>query len=39
VQAVVVADRRVTPSPLALACVEREVTPVLRDRPPLRCGR
>jgi hypothetical protein len=39
VQAVVVADRRVTPSPLALACVEREVTPVLRDRPPLHCGR
>lgn len=39
VQAVVVADRRVTPSPLAIVCVEREVLPVLRDKPPLRCGR
>jgi hypothetical protein len=39
VQAVVQADRRVTPAPLVLACIEREVLPVLRDRPPLRCGR
>jgi hypothetical protein len=39
VQAVVQADRRVTPAPLVLACVEREVMPVLRDKPPLRCGR
>ena len=39
VQAVVDADRRVTPSPLTLACAERELTPVLRDKPPLRCGR
>ena len=39
VQAVVQADRRVTPAPLVLACVEREVLPVLRDKPPLRCGR
>jgi hypothetical protein len=39
VQAVVQAYRRVTPAPLVLACVEREVMPVLRDKPPLRCGR
>jgi hypothetical protein len=39
VQAVVQADRRVTPAPLVLACIEREVMPVLRDKPPLRCGR
>jgi hypothetical protein len=39
VQAVVDADRRVTPSTLALACVERELAPVLRDKPPLRCRR
>jgi hypothetical protein len=39
VQAVVQADRRVTPAPLLLACIEREVLPVLRDRPPLRCAR
>lgn len=39
VQAVVQADRRVEPSPLALVCVERELLPVLRDQPPLRCGR
>jgi hypothetical protein len=39
VQAVVQADRRVTPAPLVLACVEHEVMPVLRDKPPLRCGR
>ena len=39
VQAVVVADRRVSPAPLTLVCVERELTPTRRDTPPLRCGR
>lgn len=39
VQAVVAADRRVNPSPLAVACYAREITPVRRDQPPLSCGR
>lgn len=39
VQALVQADRRVAPAPLTLLCVERELMPVLRDQPPLRCGR
>ena len=39
VQAVVDADRRLDTAPLTLACVEREVLPVLRDKPQLRCGR
>ncbi|MBC5786153.1 hypothetical protein H8N03_24655 [Ramlibacter sp. USB13] len=39
VQAVVAADRRVSPSPLALACHAREIAPVRREAPPLACGR
>ena len=39
VQAVVAADRRVSPSPLSLACFSREVTPVRVTQPPLACGR
>lgn len=39
VQAVVQADRRVEPSPLALVCVERELLPASRDKAPLRCRR
>ena len=39
VQAVVHADRRVEPAPLTLACMERELLPVARERPPLRCRR
>ena len=39
VQAVVVADRRVEPSPLALACSSRELAPVRVTQPPLSCHR
>jgi hypothetical protein len=39
VQAVVVADRRVDPAPLSLACHARELAPVRVDKPPLACGR
>jgi hypothetical protein len=38
VQAVVHADRVAPSAPLTLLCAEREVLPVLRDKPPLRCG-
>jgi hypothetical protein len=38
VQAVVDADRDVTPSPLVLACVERELAPV-REEGVMRCRR
>jgi hypothetical protein len=37
--AVVDADRRVTPSPLTLVCVRRDVGPVVREAPPLNCRR
>ena len=39
VQAVVAADRRVNPSPLALACLSHELAPVRVVQPPLSCGR
>jgi hypothetical protein len=39
VQAVVHADRQAAAAPLTLVCAEREVLPVLRDKPPLRCLR
>lgn len=39
VQAVVDADRRVTPSPLVLVCMDRELAPIARDKPPLLCRR
>ena len=39
VQAVVAADRRVSPSPLTVACYAHELAPVRRDEPPLSCGR
>ena len=39
VQAVVHADRQAAAAPLTLLCAEREVLPVMRDKPPLRCAR
>ena len=36
-QAVVVADRRMHPAPLSMACYAHEITPVRRDEPPLSC--
>lgn len=38
-QAVVHADRRVSPAPLTLACIERDTRTLARERPPLRCRR
>ncbi|MEJ5991595.1 hypothetical protein WG902_16450 [Ramlibacter sp. PS3R-8] len=39
VQAVVHADRAAAAERLTLLCAEREMLPVLRDKPPLRCPR